>query len=110
LKKIVSGISFLFFGLVLYLTVRFQAQNQLSFVTEWPTAKGKWWGALDQTHGLLPTYFGIGFCVLGVILVLWGTFEDGLRVLNHKIKALDEKMAANNKEYESANAAIDEEN
>lgn len=79
MKKIISGISFMFFGLVMYLYVHNQALNYLPQVSEWPTKKGKWWVALNETNGLSPTYFGIAFCVIGVIFILWGIFEDEIK-------------------------------
>lgn len=79
MKKILSGISFLFFGLTLYITAHIQAVNYLPLVTSWNTDKGKYWSALDETHGIQLTYFGITFCVLGTILILIGCFEDQIK-------------------------------
>lgn len=79
MKKILGGVSFLFFGLVLYCVAHVQAVNYLPLVTEWPADKGKYWSALNQTHGLQPTYSGVVFCVIGSILILFGCFEDQIK-------------------------------
>ncbi|MFD1177821.1 hypothetical protein ACFQ3W_16145 [Paenibacillus puldeungensis] len=67
MRKILGGISFLFFGLVLYITAHIQAVNYLPLVTSWYSDKGKYWSALDETHKLQLTYYGITFSVLGTI-------------------------------------------
>lgn len=96
MRKILSGTSFLFFGLALYITAHIQAVNYLPLVTSWHTDKGKYWSALDETHGLQLTYFGVIFCALGTILILIGCFEDQIK----KIVKTSSSKQKENKELE----------
>lgn len=91
MKKIISGIAFLFFGIMIYLTIRNQALNYIPQVTEWSTEKGRWWASLNEINGLMPTYIGMAFCVFGVVMIFWGNFEDGIKKVftNNKIGKRD---------------------
>ncbi|WP_151735236.1 hypothetical protein [Paenibacillus tengchongensis] len=88
MKRMIGGIAFLLFGLVLYVSMHNQAVEQLPAIGSWP-AKGKMWQALVETHGLTPTYIAIAFCIAGTLLILWDIAEDyvgPLQELRNKYK------------------------
>lgn len=75
MKKIVSGISFMFFGLALYLVTFVKAVELIPQVTSWRSDKGKLWQVLYESYSLIPNYIGIFLCILGISFILWGNFE-----------------------------------
>ena len=62
MKKIISGSIFMFFGLFLYLIIHIKAVDMLPTIGSW-SEKGRFWEALKESNGLIPTYLGISFCV-----------------------------------------------
>ncbi|WP_150275671.1 hypothetical protein [Paenibacillus tepidiphilus] len=90
MKKMIGGIAFLLFGLVLYVSVRNQAVEHLPEVHGWNGDKGRFWQALSETGGLIPANIAIAFCVAGAVLILWEIAEDylgPLQDLKHKYKS-----------------------
>lgn len=79
MRKVVGGIGMMFIGVILYVVMHQNAVNYMPQVTRWETAVGKFNTALHETGGMTATRIGIGFMVVGLLLFLYGAFEDTLR-------------------------------
>ncbi|MEK0316507.1 hypothetical protein [Cohnella sp. 56] len=81
MKKLLAGTALLAAGIGLYLTAYVQASRILPQIGQWPTAKGRLWVAYREVGAVAPSRFGILLCVVGIALLLWGTFEQELAAL-----------------------------
>lgn len=75
MKKLLSGISLIFSGIILFGIAYIPSSNYLIKLGEWSTPPGKLITAIMGTGGLLPFVTSICLFIFGIIFLLWGTFE-----------------------------------
>ncbi|WP_238652273.1 hypothetical protein [Paenibacillus piscarius] len=76
MKKIIAGSILLFSGIILYLGVYIEAARHSSTLGGWTTPPGRFATALNEVGGTTTFYSSIVMIICGIILLLWGCFED----------------------------------
>lgn len=75
MKKLLSGISLMFFGIVLFGIIYTPISNYMIHLGQWTNPPGKFITSVIETGGLLPFTTSICLFFLGFIFLLCGTFE-----------------------------------
>lgn len=75
MKKIISGISLMFFGIILFGIVYLPSSNYMVKLGQWYTPPGKFMTSVIETGGFIPLVIGICLFIIGIVLLLWGTFQ-----------------------------------
>jgi hypothetical protein len=88
LKKIIAGGIFLFSGIILYLGIHIPVAIYASKLGGWTTPPGRFGTALSDMGGISATNNSVIMIIVGVILLVWGSFDDELLSLLKKIKQI----------------------
>jgi len=75
MKKLISGISLMFFGIILFSIAHIQSSNLYMKLGTWNIQLGKYLTSIIESGGLLPFILGICLLALGLIYVLQGTYK-----------------------------------
>ena len=75
MKKLISGISLIFFSIILFGIIYFPSSAYMVKLGAWNTPPGKFMTSLLETGGLMPFITAVCLFVCGFILLIWGTFE-----------------------------------
>lgn len=75
MNKLISGISLMSFGIILFCIVYIQSSNLYVKLGSWNTPPGKYLTSIIETGGLLPFILGLCFILIGFIFILHGTFK-----------------------------------
>ncbi len=75
MKKIISGISLIFFSIILFGISYFPSSDYIVKLGSWTIPPGKFMSAVIATGGLMPFITAICLFICGFILLIWGTFE-----------------------------------
>jgi len=80
--KLLTGISFMFFGIILFCIVHIQSSNLYTKISSWNTPPGKYFTSIIESGGLFPFILAICLFLIGLIFALIGTFERNKKQLN----------------------------
>lgn len=75
MKKLLSGISLMLFGIILFCVTYIPSSNYMIKLGQWTSPPGKFITAVIETGGLMPFITGICLFFCGILFLLWGTFE-----------------------------------
>lgn len=75
MKKIISGISLIFFGIILFGIVYFPSSNYMIKLGQWSFPPGKFMTSVIETGGLIPLILGICLFLIGIVLLLYGALK-----------------------------------
>lgn len=76
MKKLVSGISFLFIGVFSYISLLFIGFNYVSNITEWDSSKGKLFVALSELKLIPSLFISIGFIIIGFVIITYSLIKN----------------------------------
>lgn len=69
MKKVSIGLGFIISAVILYSVIHLSATIYLPNVHEWSTPPGRFYTALEETSGVLPTIISILMGIIGVYLI-----------------------------------------
>ncbi|CAM4048314.1 hypothetical protein COLU111180_20790 [Cohnella lubricantis] len=81
MKKVIAGGILLFAGMALYLGIHIPAAEIASNLGGWSTPPGRLGTALQEVGGVAPTGYSIFLIVIGILILLWGAFDDEIKKL-----------------------------
>ncbi|TJY43071.1 hypothetical protein E5161_04015 [Cohnella pontilimi] len=86
MKKIVAGGIILFCGIILYLGIHIPAAYHASKLGSWSTPPGRLGTALNEMGGATATYYSVIMIIGGMILLVWGCFDDEITSALKKLR------------------------
>ncbi|MGO4106262.1 hypothetical protein [Paenibacillus sp. YAF4_2] len=99
MKKIIVGGILLFTGIILYLGVYIPAARHSSTLGGWTTPPGRLGTALDEMGGTTTYHNSIVMTICGIILLLWGCFEDDIvKLIKLIVKKRNENITSINQD------------
>lgn len=97
MKKVVAGGLFLISGVILYISAHIPAAFLAFKLGSWSTPPGRLGTALEEMGGAATRNGSIILIISGVIVILWGAFEDELiRLYKNNKRRWDMEKGANN--------------
>ncbi len=76
MNKLLSGISLMFFGIILFCIAHIQSSHLYIKLGSWNTPPGKYLTSVIETGGLLPFISGLFLMFLGLTFVLYGALRN----------------------------------
>ncbi|MCM3631671.1 hypothetical protein M3194_30785 [Paenibacillus glycanilyticus] len=99
MKKIIVGGILLFTGIILFLGVYILAARHSSTLGSWTTPPGRLGTALNEMGGTTAFHNSIIMIVCGIILLLWGCFEDDIvKLIKLIVKKRNENITSNSQD------------
>ncbi|PJN56414.1 hypothetical protein PAEVO_31370 [Paenibacillus sp. GM2FR] len=96
MKKVVAGGFLLISGIILYLSVHIPATLFASKLGSWTTPPGRLGTALAEMGAVAAINGSIILIISGVVVILWGAFEDELiRLYKYSKRRSDIEKSAN---------------
>jgi len=75
MKKIISGISLMLIGIILFGIIYLPSSNYMVKLGQWNTPPGKFMTSVIETGGLIPLILGVCLFFIGIILLFWGVLK-----------------------------------
>lgn len=96
MKKVIAGGLFLLSGVILYISVHIPAASLAATLGGWSSPPGRLGTALEQMGGAATRNGSVFLIIIGVVVILWGAFEEELRRLfkskNSSAKIVDHEL------------------
>ncbi len=73
--KLLTGISLMFFGIIVFCIVHLQSSKLYINISSWSTPPGKYLTSIEESGGMFPFILAMCLLFIGLIFALIGTFE-----------------------------------